>query len=183
MFSDMFGPLHNPDLTLAQLPDGTLRDFAGPGLLLVSKRHWDPKGADRTISHLVAAQWWGNAVLPSTPGDVWISDGLARYCDQCGLRLDATAPAAPVQPAATLPGPPLVRTAAGNGVHWWGLSALLLVGLAIYWLTAGPGSTPTPAAGTGSALAVVLRGGRRIEVGRGFDTNSLEQLVRVLEGV
>jgi tetratricopeptide (TPR) repeat protein len=81
MFSDMFGPLHNPDLSLAQLPDGTLRDFAAPGLLLVSKRHWDPKGADRTIAHLVAAQWWGNAVLPATPGDVWISDGLARYCE------------------------------------------------------------------------------------------------------
>jgi tetratricopeptide (TPR) repeat protein len=81
MFSDMFGPLHNPELSLAQLPDGTLRDFAAPGLLLVSKRHWDPKGADRTIAHLVASQWWGNAVLPATPSDVWISDGLARYCE------------------------------------------------------------------------------------------------------
>jgi hypothetical protein len=38
-------------------------------------------------------------------------------------------------------------------------------------------------AATGGALAVVLRGGRRIEVGRGFDTGALEQLVRVLEGV
>ena len=36
---------------------------------------------------------------------------------------------------------------------------------------------------TGSALAVVMRGGRRIEVGRGFDAVALEQLVRVLEGV
>jgi len=44
-----------------------------------------------------------------------------------------------------------------------------------------PGAAPT--AGTGSALVAVLRGGRRIEVGRGFDTRSLEQLVRVLEGV
>jgi hypothetical protein len=40
-----------------------------------------------------------------------------------------------------------------------------------------------PAAGTGSALAIVLRGGRRIEVGRGFDTGTMAQLVRVLEGV
>jgi hypothetical protein len=38
-------------------------------------------------------------------------------------------------------------------------------------------------AGTGSALVAVLRGGRRIEVGRGFDTSVLAQLVRVLEGV
>ena len=45
------------------------------------------------------------------------------------------------------------------------------------------GRAAAPMAGTGSALAVVLRGGRRIEVGRGFDTGALEQLVRVLEGV
>jgi hypothetical protein len=45
------------------------------------------------------------------------------------------------------------------------------------------GREPTPAAGTGSALVAVLRGGRRIEVGRGFDTSSLEQLVHVLEGI
>jgi aminopeptidase N len=80
-FSDMFGPLPRPEFTVAQLPDGTLRDFAGPGLLLLSKRIWDPRGADRTIARLVASQWWGNAVLPATPGDVWISDGLARYSE------------------------------------------------------------------------------------------------------
>jgi aminopeptidase N len=81
MFSDMFGPLPKPEFTVAQLPDGTLRDFAAPGLLLLSKRIWDPRAADRTISRLVASQWWGNAVLPATRGDVWISDGLARYSE------------------------------------------------------------------------------------------------------
>jgi hypothetical protein len=40
-----------------------------------------------------------------------------------------------------------------------------------------------PVATAGSGLAVVLRSGRRIEVGRGFDTCALEQLIRVLEGV
>jgi aminopeptidase N len=29
----------------------------------------------------VASQWWGIQVLPATPGDVWISDGLARYSE------------------------------------------------------------------------------------------------------
>jgi len=80
-FSDMFGPLPRPEFTVAQLPDGTLRDFAGPGLLLLSKRIWDPRGSDRTIARLAASQWWGNAVLPATRGDVWISDGLARYSE------------------------------------------------------------------------------------------------------
>ena len=37
--------------------------------------------------------------------------------------------------------------------------------------------------GPGSALAVVLLSGRRIEVNRGFDANTLGQLVRLLEHV
>src|SRR5439155_723011 len=79
IFSDMFGPIPDPTLTIIQLPDGTLRDFAAPGVLLLSQRSWDPKASDRTIARLVASQWWGVQVLPATPGDVWISDGLARY--------------------------------------------------------------------------------------------------------
>jgi peptidase M1-like protein/tetratricopeptide repeat protein len=81
VFSDMFGPLPEPDMAIVQLPDGTLRDFAAPGVLLLSARSWDPRGSDRTIARLVASQWWGNRVLPATTGDVWISDGLARYSE------------------------------------------------------------------------------------------------------
>src|SRR6267143_2046142 len=81
IYSDMFGPVPDPTLTIIQLPDGTLRDFAAPGVLLLSQRSWDPKTGDRTIARLVASQWWGVQVLPATPGDVWISDGLARYSE------------------------------------------------------------------------------------------------------
>src|SRR6266478_3440727 len=81
IFSDMFGPIPDPTLTIIQLPDGSLRDFAAPGVLLLSQRSWDPKASDRTIARLVASQWWGVQVLPATPGDVWISDGLARYSE------------------------------------------------------------------------------------------------------
>src|SRR6202035_2848110 len=81
IFSDMFGPIPDPTFTVIQLPDGTLRDYAAPGVLLLSQRIWDPKSSDRTIARLVASQWWGNAVLPASRGDVWISDGLARYSE------------------------------------------------------------------------------------------------------
>ena len=80
-FSDMFGALPEPSVSVIQIPDGTLRDFAGPGVLLLSQRAWDPKANDRTIARLVASQWWGNQVLPASPSDVWISDGLARYSE------------------------------------------------------------------------------------------------------
>src|SRR5467141_552085 len=81
VFSDLFGPIPDPSFTLIQIPDGTLRDFAAPGVLLLSQHIWDPKASDRTIARLVASQWWGIQVLPATPSDVWISDGLARYSE------------------------------------------------------------------------------------------------------
>src|SRR2546422_8025780 len=81
VFSDLFGPIPDPTFTVIQLPEGTLRDFAAPGVLLLSQRIWDPKASDRTIARLVASQWWGVQVAPATPGDVWITDGLARYCE------------------------------------------------------------------------------------------------------
>lgn len=81
IFTDLFGPLPRPDFQVIQIPDGTLRDFAAPGVLLLSKRIWDPRASDHTIARLVASQWWGVQVLPATAGDVWISDGLARYSE------------------------------------------------------------------------------------------------------
>ncbi|GAC1619045.1 MAG: M1 family aminopeptidase [Candidatus Acidiferrum sp.] len=80
-FSDLAGALPEPQMTVVQIPDGTLRDFAAPGLLLLSHRVWDAKQSERTISRLVAAQWWGNEILPASPGDVWITDGLAHYSE------------------------------------------------------------------------------------------------------
>lgn len=80
-FTDMFGPLPDPNMTLIQVPDTTLREFPAPGVLLLSKRAWDPKVNERTIARLVASQWWASQVLPASLGDEWISDGLARYSE------------------------------------------------------------------------------------------------------
>ena len=81
VFSDMFGGMQDPAFTVIQLPDGTVRDFAAPGVLLLSRHLWEPKAAERTIARLVSAQWFGVSVLPATSADVWVTDGLARYCE------------------------------------------------------------------------------------------------------
>jgi aminopeptidase N len=82
VFSDLFGALPDPSFTVMQIPDGGLREFSGPGLIVLSQRAWDAKINDRVIARLVASQWWGNQVLPATRSDVWISDGLARYSEE-----------------------------------------------------------------------------------------------------
>lgn len=88
-FSEQFGPLPQPNLTLAQMPDGSVEGYAAPGLLLVSLRHWDTKVNHRLLAHLAAKQWWGNQVMAASASDVWLTDGLARYSE--ALHVEQTA--------------------------------------------------------------------------------------------
>ncbi|MGB7025358.1 MAG: M1 family aminopeptidase, partial [Candidatus Acidiferrales bacterium] len=78
-YSNEFGPLSSPHITLAQLPDGTVDSFSAPGLLLLSARDWGTTVNQNQLAHLSAEQWWGNQVLPASPGDAWVTDGLAQY--------------------------------------------------------------------------------------------------------
>ena len=78
-YSNEFGPLPSPTITLAQLPDGTVDSFSAPGLLLLSARDWGTTVNQNELAHLSAQQWWGNQVLPASPGDAWATDGLAQY--------------------------------------------------------------------------------------------------------
>ncbi|MGD1212916.1 MAG: M1 family aminopeptidase [Candidatus Acidiferrales bacterium] len=81
-FSDTFGPMANqPNLTVAQMPDGSLAGFSAPGLLLISARQWTTRANDRMLAQLAAGQWWGDQVLPATASDVWVTDGLSRYAE------------------------------------------------------------------------------------------------------
>ncbi|MGH9709184.1 MAG: M1 family aminopeptidase [Candidatus Acidiferrales bacterium] len=78
-YSSAFGALPSPDITLAQLPDGTVDGFSAPGLLLLSARDWGTTVNQSELAHLAAQQWWGNQVLPASPGDAWVTDGLSQY--------------------------------------------------------------------------------------------------------
>jgi len=80
-FNDTFGPLPDPNLTVAQLPDGTVDGYAAPGLLLVSARQWSAKPNERILADLAAHQWWGSQVMAATPSDAWLTDGLSRYAE------------------------------------------------------------------------------------------------------
>ena len=82
--SDEFGALQGdgpgaPNLTVAQMPDGSLDGYSAPGLLLVSARQWAVKPNGSLLAQLAAGQWWGDSVLPATAADVWLTDGLSRY--------------------------------------------------------------------------------------------------------
>lgn len=88
-FTDAFGALPDPSLTVAEFPDGSVTGFSGPGLALISERQWLVRGNTRELSRLVAGQWFGSQVLPATRADVWVTDGLARYSEALYAEEDA----------------------------------------------------------------------------------------------
>ncbi len=80
-FSDLFGALPQPEMVIAQLPEGTLASYSAPGLLLIGKRYWDARVNFRLLARLAAGQWWGVEVQPATANDGWITDGMSRYAE------------------------------------------------------------------------------------------------------
>jgi tetratricopeptide (TPR) repeat protein len=80
-FSNEFGPLPNPNLTLAPLPEGAPQGFTGPGLILFGQRQWDAHVNYRPLAQYAARLWWGNQVMPASAADLWVTDGLARYSE------------------------------------------------------------------------------------------------------
>ncbi|HEY6464615.1 MAG TPA: M1 family aminopeptidase [Candidatus Acidoferrales bacterium] len=82
-FTETFGALPtaaNANLTIAQMPDGSLDGYSAPGLLLIRAGEWSTaKPNEGLLAQLAAGQWWGDQVLPASPTDVWVTDGLARY--------------------------------------------------------------------------------------------------------
>jgi hypothetical protein len=89
VYSGQFGPLPQPEMKIAQLPDNTVAGYAAPGLLLLSARQWSTQPNARLLANLVAKQWWGSEVAAASPSDVWVTDGLARYSE--GLYVEEAA--------------------------------------------------------------------------------------------
>jgi tetratricopeptide (TPR) repeat protein len=78
--ADGFGALESqPNLNIAQMPDGSVEGFSAPGLLLVSAHMWAQKPNEELLTQLAAGQWWGDRVLPASANDVWLTDGLSHY--------------------------------------------------------------------------------------------------------
>ena len=82
-YQETFGPLtdppNRPQITIAQMPDGSVPGFSAPGLILIGAQQWTTKPNEQLLSELAAGQWWNDRVMPASLADEWLSDGLASY--------------------------------------------------------------------------------------------------------
>ena len=80
-FSERFGELETPDVSIVEIPDDRLEAYSAPGLLLLPVRHWANQINSRLLARHLSGQWWRSRVTPASPSDVWLSEGLARYSE------------------------------------------------------------------------------------------------------
>jgi aminopeptidase N len=86
-FMSQFGPLPQlSPMTVAEMPDGSVPDYSAPGLILISARRWTEKVNADALSRMAASQWWGQAVMPASAADVWLTDGLSYYSEAMRIR-------------------------------------------------------------------------------------------------
>lgn len=80
-FSDKFGPLENPELSVVETPDDTWEAHSAPGVLLLPTRQWSSPINSRLLARYIARQWWAGRTSPARGSDVFLSEALARYSE------------------------------------------------------------------------------------------------------
>jgi aminopeptidase N len=78
-YSDKFGPLPNGHLAIAEIEDGTVAGYTGPGLLALASRGFSTQVNYRLLAHEISHQWWRCLVSPASPDDMFLDEGLATY--------------------------------------------------------------------------------------------------------
>jgi aminopeptidase N len=78
-FSDKFGPLPQPHLSLVEIGDDTVGGYSSPGLVALASRGFTTPVNDKLLAHEISHQWWRCVVSPATADDAFLDEGLATY--------------------------------------------------------------------------------------------------------
>jgi tetratricopeptide (TPR) repeat protein len=79
-FTNALGPYPFSQLSVVEIADGVRDEMAGPGVIyLPTDLLKGPKVSDPELARRVALQWWGLSVMPESPQDMMLADGIAFY--------------------------------------------------------------------------------------------------------
>jgi tetratricopeptide (TPR) repeat protein len=78
-YSDKFGALQSPHLSLVEIDDGTVGGYTAPGLVVLASRAFSNPVNVRLLSHEISHLWWRCLVSPATRNDAFLDEGLATY--------------------------------------------------------------------------------------------------------
>ena len=78
-FSDKFGPLAQPHLSLVEIADDTVGGYSSPGVVALASRGFTTPVNDKLLAHEISHQWWRCLVSPASADDAFLDEGLATY--------------------------------------------------------------------------------------------------------
>jgi aminopeptidase N len=78
-FSSTFGIPESTQLSVVELPDGTVPSYWAPEIAAITGSYIGGKNDFRLLANTIAHQWWGSEVSPATLNDEWITNGMSRY--------------------------------------------------------------------------------------------------------
>lgn len=88
-YSDKFGPLTDPHLSIAEIDDGSVTAYSTPGVVAFATRAFGTTVNQRLLAHEISHQWWRCLVSPATTNDAFLDEGLATY--SAALYMEAAA--------------------------------------------------------------------------------------------
>jgi len=76
-----FGIPPYANLTLIETEAGAPNAYAAPGLVFIAPNAITRPVASRLLANEVSRQWWEEMVSPSTRNHLWLTNGLAAFCE------------------------------------------------------------------------------------------------------
>jgi hypothetical protein len=80
-FTGTFGIPLAANLTLVETEAGAPNGYAAPGIVFLAPAGIIKTTASRLLANEVSRQWWEELVSASTRNQLWLTNGLAAYCE------------------------------------------------------------------------------------------------------
>lgn len=80
-FTGLFGAAANANLTLVETENGAPNGYSAPGLIFLNPRSIGKEVSAKLLANQVSRQWWQTLVSPATRNHLWLTNGLAAYCE------------------------------------------------------------------------------------------------------
>ena len=80
-FTGTFGLPPSANLTLVETEAGAPNGYAAPGIVFLAPAGIIKTTASRLLANEVSRQWWEELVSASTRNQLWLTNGMAAYCE------------------------------------------------------------------------------------------------------
>ena len=80
-FTGTFGLPPYANLTVVETEAGAPNGYAAPGLVFLAPRSITRPVSSKVLANEVSRQWWEELVSPTSRNHLWLTNGLAAYCE------------------------------------------------------------------------------------------------------